>query len=38
MPSFGDYESLQEFKDKLNSLSTKLKNTSRAQVKQEKSG
>ena len=38
MPGFSDYESPQEFKDRLNSLSTKLKNTSRAQVKQEKSG
>ena len=38
MPGFSDYESLQEFKDRLNCLTEKLKNTSRAQVKQEKSG
>jgi predicted DNA-binding protein len=38
MPGFSDYESPQELKDRLNCLTEKLKNTSRAQVKQEKSG
>ena len=34
MPVFSDYESIEEFKDRLNSLTNKLKNTCPAQVKQ----